>query len=486
VNQPKTIYDDDNESLGSTDVFDAPTGPPPEKPLLAAALKARAQAETQRSAAHLSKVNQPRTIYEDDDDSLGSTELFDAQTGPPPEKPLLAAALKARARAETQRSAAHLSNVNQPKTIYEDDDDSLGSTDLFDIPTGPPPEKPLLAAALKARAQAKTQRSAAHLSNANQPKTIYEDDNESIGSTDLFDAPTGPPSEKPLLAAALKARAQAEQSQSSQSEPLHAKKLSGAGPTHRNANVLENDKGRLNLAKQKSRHSKSAPSRSIRGGDRSWIGRSGSKTLAPSHLVDVKQPEILDDDDNSLGIDDVFDPPRPPPTKKPLLAAALKAKEARLKEEARASSKKIRASTSSGILKKRHSSEKRVSSTNDQSLTMDGVFGARALITASPKRRSSRPTPILSPEHMDYASGVSRPMSAKMVRMNSIDKGLMETHSQDEHSAQSPVQSPVGSPKKSKKSTKRRSSTSSDRKKASKSPSKPSKRNLLSRMVGKG
>ncbi len=82
---------------------------------------------------------------------------------------MLAAALKARARAETQRSAAHLSNVNQPQTIYEDDNESLESTDLFDAPTGPPPEKPLLAAALKALSPTQMKRSATTPLNVDQP-----------------------------------------------------------------------------------------------------------------------------------------------------------------------------------------------------------------------------------------------------------------------------------------------------------------------------
>eukprot|EP00526_Cylindrotheca_closterium_P027031 CAMPEP_0113619146 /NCGR_PEP_ID=MMETSP0017_2-20120614/9713_1 /TAXON_ID=2856 /ORGANISM="Cylindrotheca closterium" /LENGTH=47 /DNA_ID=CAMNT_0000528699 /DNA_START=48 /DNA_END=188 /DNA_ORIENTATION=- /assembly_acc=CAM_ASM_000147 len=46
----------------------------------------------------------------------------------------------------------------------------------------------------------------------NQPNTIEEDDEESLGSTDLFDAPKSALAKsKPLLAAAIKAREQADQ-----------------------------------------------------------------------------------------------------------------------------------------------------------------------------------------------------------------------------------------------------------------------------------
>jgi hypothetical protein len=96
---------------------------------------------------------------ESDGNSLGSNDL------PPPAKPLLAAALKAKQQSKEEEestkpaklcdvdpwSGDHLKDTNQPKTQYGDKGDSLGSNDLFDAPKGPPPAKPLLAAALKAK-----------------------------------------------------------------------------------------------------------------------------------------------------------------------------------------------------------------------------------------------------------------------------------------------------------------------------------------------
>ena len=71
---------------------------------------------------------------------------------------MLAAALKAREQAEQAERLAmqldsgdHLVNINQPKTEYENDDDSIVSMELFDAPKGPPPAKMLLVTALKAR-----------------------------------------------------------------------------------------------------------------------------------------------------------------------------------------------------------------------------------------------------------------------------------------------------------------------------------------------
>ena len=104
----------------------------------------------------------------------------------------------------------HLQNMNQPKTVYDDDDNSLGSEDLFDAPRTSLSDRPLLAAAKKAREQYEREqaRSGRHLENLNQPATIMEEE-ESLGSTDLFDPPKGPSSGRPLLEAAKRARAQA-------------------------------------------------------------------------------------------------------------------------------------------------------------------------------------------------------------------------------------------------------------------------------------
>jgi hypothetical protein len=96
--------------------------------------------------------------------------LFDAPKGPPPAKRVLAAAFKAREQAEALQAArastsqpstgAHLMGMNQPTIKHESDGDSLGSVDLFDAPKEPPPAKRLLATVIKAREQADRDKSA--------------------------------------------------------------------------------------------------------------------------------------------------------------------------------------------------------------------------------------------------------------------------------------------------------------------------------------
>ena len=210
MNQPVKHHASDADSLESSQLFDAPKGPPPARPLLAAAIKAREQAE----ASHLKGISQPILEHGSDNDSLGSGELFDTPTGPPPAKPLLAAAKKARAQAESEQSSsgAHLQGINQPIEKHGSDGDSLESGDLFDAPAGPRPDKPLLAAAQKAREQAEAEQTqeASHLQGINQPIIEHESDRDSLGSEELFEAPAGPPPAKPLLAAAIKAREQAQ------------------------------------------------------------------------------------------------------------------------------------------------------------------------------------------------------------------------------------------------------------------------------------
>jgi hypothetical protein len=222
-------------SLGSNDLFDAPKGPPPAKPSLAAALKAKQKSEEEAAAKssgvdptsgnHSEDMNQPQIDYDEERDSLGSNDLFEAPKGPPPAKPLLAAALKAKQKSEEEVGATlsgvdptsgnHWEDMNQPQTQYEDEGDSLGSNDLFEAPKGPPPAKPLLAAALKAKQKSEEEVRATssgadpisgdHLKDTNQPQTQYEDEGGSFGLYDLLDAPKGPPPAKTLLAAALKA-----------------------------------------------------------------------------------------------------------------------------------------------------------------------------------------------------------------------------------------------------------------------------------------
>jgi hypothetical protein len=220
------------------------------------------KAKEKREFSHLANLNQTKTQYEDDQKSLGDDDLFKAPSPPPSSKPVLAAAIKAREQAEAEvahalakqtsprskrsekkmkrksqnSSLSHLATLNQSKTQYEDDQKSLGDNDLFEAPSLPPSSKPLLAAAIKAREQAeaevahalakqtsprskrsekkmkrKSQNSSlSHLAKMNQSKTQYKDDQKSLGDDNLFEAPSPPPSSKPLLAAAIKAREQAE------------------------------------------------------------------------------------------------------------------------------------------------------------------------------------------------------------------------------------------------------------------------------------
>ena len=118
---------------------------------------------------HLRNLNQPIVEHENDGDSLGSGEVFDAPKESTVEaKPLLAAAIKAREQAEAEAASneaatkpgAHLTALNQPTLEHESDGDSLGSGELFDAPKEPTPDKPLLAAAIKAREQAEREASA--------------------------------------------------------------------------------------------------------------------------------------------------------------------------------------------------------------------------------------------------------------------------------------------------------------------------------------
>lgn len=108
INQPNDEHGSDGDSFGLGELFDAPEGPPPAKQLLAVAIKAREQSGVAEGAAkrdtnkgeHLSSLNQPRARRKRDGDSLGSGELFDAPKGPIPVKPLLMAAIKARKQSD--------------------------------------------------------------------------------------------------------------------------------------------------------------------------------------------------------------------------------------------------------------------------------------------------------------------------------------------------------------------------------------------------
>jgi hypothetical protein len=78
------------------------------------------------------------------------------------QRTLLAGTIKAREASDAaervtkgdSKKGHHFSFLNEPKNKQESEGDSLGSGELFDAPKGPPTAKPLLAAAIKAREQA--------------------------------------------------------------------------------------------------------------------------------------------------------------------------------------------------------------------------------------------------------------------------------------------------------------------------------------------
>jgi hypothetical protein len=275
---PISDVDEDARSLGEADVFDPPTPPPPKKPMVAAALKAKEQIleRNSKSLANLGTAhnNDMKSIYEefsrsvpehlmgvhqphhDDEDagSLGEADVFDVSAPPPPKKPMVAAALKAKEQI-LERNSKSLANFgtahdNDMKSIYEefsrsvpehlmgvhqphhDDEDagSLGEADVFDVSAPPPPKKPMVAAALKAKEQILERNSKSianfgtahdndtkslseefsksvpdHLIATNQPR---DEDDAGSGEAAVFDPPTPPPSEKPVLAAALMTKEQ--------------------------------------------------------------------------------------------------------------------------------------------------------------------------------------------------------------------------------------------------------------------------------------
>eukprot|EP00980_Cylindrotheca_fusiformis_P026562 scaffold16401_cov76-Cylindrotheca_fusiformis.AAC.1 len=169
--------------------------------------------------AHLENLNQPTTEYEDDDESLGSGDLFDApMMEPTSDRPLIEAALKARAQYEREHgSCEKQQQLRQPDSIPEGEEELSQSLGAISIPfaTGTTAREEM--GSKEDAGNVGTERSLgeatnlAHLENLNQPTTEYEDDDMSLGSGDLFDAPMmEPSSDRPLIEAALKARAQYE------------------------------------------------------------------------------------------------------------------------------------------------------------------------------------------------------------------------------------------------------------------------------------
>ena len=66
---------------------------------------------------------------------------------------------------QLHQAGRHLETLNQPKTQYEDDADSIGSTDLFDKPPVQQavPGKALLSAAVQAKSTTEPAEVAPHL-----------------------------------------------------------------------------------------------------------------------------------------------------------------------------------------------------------------------------------------------------------------------------------------------------------------------------------
>ena len=206
---------------------------------------------------HLVVLNQPKkSESEHSRSSIRSIEVFD----PPAEKtrqqkPLLAAAMKAK---EAKKMNASLSVLEMVPTIEREPEEVMNKS----VPE--------------------------HLLLANQPKSLFAVDSNSMRSLDVFDSASDEPKPaKPLLAAALKAKGD----QMAKSFSV----LEGLPP------ISQNTKDDL------------------------------SKSV-PNHLSMINQPKFaVVDDDQSIGeLDDVFDPPSVDDPdaipNKPLLSAAYKAK----------------------------------------------------------------------------------------------------------------------------------------------------------------
>ena len=362
-------YDCDNASLNEEDIFDPPTSRSrSRRPLLEAALKAKTKSESylkyihsnsemsdswendesreEKSNVvpeHLLSLSQPRLYHPSDIHSIDDDDLFESlPEDPPPGRPLLRAALQAKAQQEegllppsnddvpnqlvnghhAEKVPEHLVMVNQPAIVHVHDEYSIESEVIFEAFTEQDTctSRPLLTAALKAKAQQEQRLTKSfsyfetkfvdtkvpmtyeelsksvpdHLSNLHQPIKLssHAHDEYSIESEEIFDASTEQPTctSKPLLAAALKANAEQEQRLIKSFSHCEAKSVHTELSTVNKENDL-------------------------------------SKSV-PDHLTLLHQPINLSSHvHDALSIDDdtLFDPPQPA-VKKPLLAAALLAK----------------------------------------------------------------------------------------------------------------------------------------------------------------
>jgi len=269
--------DEDAKSIGEAEVFEPAVPQSPKNPILKAELAGRDQI-TERNSQSLanfdsSRIQDTKTIYEDssrsvpehllsvhqprnEDDGGSLGEVFDPPSPPLPKKSMVAAALKAKEQILERNSKSlsnfrssqknemsslynqlsrsvpeHLMNANQPRND-PDEAGSLGEADVFDPPAPPPPKKPIMLAALKAKEQIVDRNSKSlanignvygsdtralnedfsrsvpeHLMNVHQPQK-GDNDSGSLGEVDVFDPPAPPRPTKPMVSAAMKAKEQ--------------------------------------------------------------------------------------------------------------------------------------------------------------------------------------------------------------------------------------------------------------------------------------
>jgi len=343
----KEDYNDSKDSLDDVGLFDLGPIPRPKKQFLDAAMMAKSLSDLNYLHSDMEPSTRPRArrrkslsdLNEDDDRSLEDDDLFDQDLSiPRPKKQFLEAALMAKSLSNlkfmylttvTYSSSIdtesrddksnvvpeHLLGLSQPNLFHSSDIHSIDNEDLFESLPGDPIERPILKAALEAKAQQQegiiifNNRDAPnnsgneiqieivpeHLVIANQPATEHAHDNYSIEVEDIFEHPPVEQNpRKPLLKAALEAHAQREEE--------FAKSFSGLATE----NLVPES---LNLYEEFSKS-------------------------VPDHLAIAYQPtrELLPLDELSIDNDKLFDSPEPE-GKNPLLKAALRAKEETQKME---------------------------------------------------------------------------------------------------------------------------------------------------------
>ena len=337
---------ENNGSLGSIELFqlDSPIVRP-KKQFLDAAFMAKSMSDlnyVHSAKAPMASMWKSMTdLKYDDDRSLGDNELFELDDTQVvrPKKQFLEAALMAKSISdlkfmylnkstysssidnESRDDASHdvpehLLGLSQPYLFHSSDIHSIDDDGLFESLSGDEPiERPILKAALEAKAQQKegivvvgnrdaprtlsndhaieTEIVPEHLVIANQPVNDHANDNYSIEVEDIFEHPSGEENErKPLLQAALAAQEQLEDEEFAEEFGVSLSHL-----------------GAENLIV--------GPSSAI---------HKFSKSV-PDHLAVVNQPTnaLPTLDELSIDGDRLFDSPEPK-RKNSLLEAALRAK----------------------------------------------------------------------------------------------------------------------------------------------------------------